>query len=280
MAKLQIRCPSCSKNNFIEVSDDKVKNAARGLFAVNIEEGIVCEHSFVAYVDKNFVVRDTFKADFQIELPDAISEEITEVEKDLSDLFETDLIKLNLTATLLGYVLRAMIYKKKIVIISDQTYMFSQISNFFDYLTQNAFNIDLTVTTVENYDIKTFGEHFTFKGWEVINDFDGKIQSTKLNVEKTIIQKFLNEYDPLTSLIILKNEIQKAFEISKTIIDVINKIKKNEKVYPKKMISKLEKKHNVKISNPYLNYLYEIVENYFKVEVPKSSDISNFLGTL
>ncbi|MHA2429629.1 MAG: hypothetical protein ACXACC_01220 [Promethearchaeota archaeon] len=173
-----------------------------------------------------------------------------------------------------------MIYKKKIVIISDQTYMFNQISNFFDYLTQNTFNFNLTVITEEDYDIETFGEHFSFKGREVINDFENKIQSTKLNVEKTIIQRFLSEYDPLTSLIILKNEIQKAFELSKTIIDFIKGIKKNEKIYSKKMISILEKKHDIKISIPYLDYLYEIVEYYFEVEVPRESEISNFLSTL
>ena len=280
MAKLQIHCPSCSKNNFIEVSDDEIKKTSRGLFAVNITEGIVCEHSFVAYIDKNFVVRDTFKADFQIELPNAISEDITEVEKDFSDLFEIDLIKLNLTASLLGYVLRAMIYNKKIVIISDQTYMFNQISAFFDYITQNTFNVDLNVVTEEDYNSTGFDEYFAFKGREVINDFNSKIKATKLHVEKTIIQKFLSEYDPLTSLIILKNEIQKSFELSKTIIDVITNLKKNEKLYSKKMISELKKKHDVKISKPYLDYLYEIVENYFEVEVPRSSDISNFLSTL
>ncbi|MFX1492849.1 MAG: hypothetical protein ACFFBZ_01060 [Promethearchaeota archaeon] len=280
MAKLQVRCPTCSKNNFIEVSDDEVKKATRGLFTVNIEEGIVCEHSFVAYVDKNFVVRDTFKADFQIELPEAISEEITEVDKNISDLFEIDLIKLNLTASVLGYVLRAMIYKKKIVIISDQAYMFNQISNFFDYLTQNTFNIDLTVITEEDYKSQTFGDHFAFKSRELINDFNSKIQSTKLNVEKTIIQKFLSEYDPLTSLIILKNEIKKAFELSETIKKIISNIKKRQKINSKKMISELEKKHDVKISIAYLDYLYEIVENFFEIKVPRSSDISNFLSTL
>ena len=130
MKKLEVRCPSCSSRGYIEVSEEEVEKASRGVFAVYVLEGVACEHSFVAYVDKNFVVRDTFKADFQIELPNAISEDITEVEKDFSDLFEIDLIKLNLTASLLGYVLRAMIYNKKIVIISDQTYLSTQISNW------------------------------------------------------------------------------------------------------------------------------------------------------
>jgi len=280
MTKLQIRCPSCSKTNFIEVSDDEVKKASKGLFAVNVSEGIVCNHSFVAYVDKNFVVRDTFIADFQIELPNTIPEEKVDEKKDLSDLFDLDLIKLNLTASLLGYVLKAMIFKKKIVIISNQHYIFNQISNFFHYITQNSFGMDLTLINETQYDEDALGEHFAFKGREIITNFDGKLQSKKMNVEKTIVQKFLNEYDPMTSLIVLKNEIHKAFQLSKTIVDIIHDLKENERIYSKKLINQLEKKHNVKVVLSYLNYLFEIVENYFEVKIPKSSDISKFLGTL
>ncbi|MFX1495983.1 MAG: hypothetical protein ACFFBH_00510 [Promethearchaeota archaeon] len=280
MAKLQVRCPSCSKSNFIEVSDEEVKKASKGLFAVNVAEGIVCNHSFVAYVDKNFTVRDAFIADFQVELPSTNTEKVVEVKKDFSDLFDIDLIKLNITASLLGYVLRAMIFKKKIVLISNQQYIFNQVSNFFHYITENSFGIDLILIDENQYNKDSFGDHFAFKGREIVTDFNGKLESTKINVEKTIIQKFLNEYDPMTSLIILKNEIQKAFQLSKTIVEIINNLKKNEKIYSKKLIIELEKRHNLKIVIPYLEFLYEIVENYFDVKIPKSSGISNFLGTL
>ena len=56
MVKIEIRCPKCSKRNKIEVSEEEVKNTTRGLYAVNVSEGIICEHSFVAYLDKNLVL--------------------------------------------------------------------------------------------------------------------------------------------------------------------------------------------------------------------------------
>ncbi|MHA1487210.1 MAG: hypothetical protein ACTSSC_08555, partial [Promethearchaeota archaeon] len=62
MKKLEVRCPSCSSRGYIEISEEEVEKAARGVFAVNISEGIVCDHSFVAYIDKNLSVRDTFMA--------------------------------------------------------------------------------------------------------------------------------------------------------------------------------------------------------------------------
>ncbi|MFW9781486.1 MAG: hypothetical protein ACFFFB_04290, partial [Candidatus Heimdallarchaeota archaeon] len=207
-------------------------------------------------------------------------EETVEKKSDLSKLFDIDLIKLNLTASLLGYVLKAMIFKKKIVLISNQQYLFNQISNFFHYLTENSFGIDLILISEAQYDKSSYGNHFAFKGREIITDFEGKLQTKKINVEKTIIQKFLNEYDPMTSLIILKNEIQKAFQLSKTIVEFIHNLKENERLYSKKLITELEKKHNIKIAIPYLDFLYEIVENYFEVQIPKTSGISNFLGTL
>ena len=73
MKKLEVRCPSCSNIGYIEISEEEVEKAARGIFAVNISEGIACEHSFVAYIDKNLSVRDTFIADFQLELPEISS---------------------------------------------------------------------------------------------------------------------------------------------------------------------------------------------------------------
>ena len=120
-------------------------------------------------------------------------------------------------------------------------------------------------------------EKYTFRELsELSNKFANVLK--KLKVEKTIVQKFLNEYEPLTSLIILKNEIQRIFELSKTIVDLLNKNRKI--IYPKLVMQELEKVHKVKIAYPYLTFLYEVVENYFGVEIPKPSGVSDFLGSL
>ncbi len=100
MKKLEVRCPSCSSRGYIEISETAVEKAARGVYAVNISEGIACEHSFVAYIDKNLSVRDTFIADFQLELPEISSPLVKEpVTSPQLELIDVNLIKLNLIAS-------------------------------------------------------------------------------------------------------------------------------------------------------------------------------------
>ncbi|GAG34301.1 unnamed protein product, partial [marine sediment metagenome] len=78
MTIIQITCPSCKKKGNIEISDDAIKNVSRGLLAINVASNIICDHSFITYVDKNLSIRDYFIADFQIEIPDIAPTEDTE----------------------------------------------------------------------------------------------------------------------------------------------------------------------------------------------------------
>ena len=83
MAKVEIRCPICSKWEKIEIADDATEKISKGLIAINIAAGMVCEHSFIAYVDKNLTVRDCLVADFKIELPESTpTDEPVKVETD------------------------------------------------------------------------------------------------------------------------------------------------------------------------------------------------------
>lgn len=281
MTKLEIRCPSCSKRGNIDVAEDDVKNTTRGLYAVNITQGIVCEHSFVAYVDKNLTVRDSYIADFQIELPETyLDQQIDEKAITPAEGIDVSLIKLNLTASILAYLIKAILYKKKVALIFELDYMYDDIVNFFKYVTQNSFGVDISVLPKANYNPIEYENHIVIWNREILKDDQNIIDPKKLRVERTIVQKFLNEYNPMSSLIILKNEIQKAYELSKSIAEIVGKIKKKEKVYSKKLIDDLEKMHDMKIQMPYLDFLVEIVENYFGVEVPLTSNISDFLGIL
>ena len=280
MVKLEVRCPICSKRGNIEVSEQEVKNSTRGLFAVNIPENIVCSHSFIAYIDKNLTIRDTYTADFQIELPTFEPKEEEGEAASLADSIDVNLIKLNLTGSTLAHVFRAMIYKNKILVISDQDFLFDKFIQFFEYITQNSFELEIQFINHENFKKKNYKEYVILNGSEVSNDPRELFTKKKLNVEKLIAQKFISEYEPHYSLILLENEVKKTYELSHSIVEIIQKLEKGTKVYSRQIIEDLEKIHNIKISIPYLDFLYEIVENYFEVEVPKSSNISNFLGTL
>ena len=281
MKKIEVRCPSCAGRGFIEVSEEEVEKAKRGVFAVNVSEGFICEHSFVAYIDKNFIVRDTFMTDFQLEVPDIIPNKSIEPKASAQlDSINVSLIKLNLSASLIAYIIRAILHKRKIVLIFDQLFMFDDVRMFFDYITRNSFETELVVISENQYNSESYNDYIVFNRQDVIKDDDAIIDVKKLDVERSLVQKFIKEYEPRASLIYLQNELQKAYELSETIVDIVKGLEKKEKVYSKKIIKDLSRIHNVKIPLAYLDFLFEIVENYFKVEVPKSSKVSNFLGTL
>ena len=281
MKKLEVRCPSCSSRGFIEVSEEEVEKASRGVFAVNVLEGVACEHSFVAYVDKNLAVRDTFIADFQLELPELVPDQsIKPEETEKLEEIDVGLIKLNFTASLLTHIIRAILFKKKIILLFDQSYMVDNIHNFINYITINSFEPNLHVVTGEQYDMKIIQGAVILDGNIIIKDDEKILNPKKLGVERSLVRKFLAEYEPKPSLIYLQNGLQKAYELSNIIVDIVTNLKNQEKVYSKNVIDEIARRNNVKVQLPYLDFLYDIVENYFDVKVPKSSNISNFLSTL
>jgi hypothetical protein len=158
--------------------------------------------------------------------------------------------------------------------------MFDDVRRFFDYITRNSFETELVVISEDQYNSEIYNDYIVFNRKGVIKDDDGIIEVKKLGIERALVQKFFEEYEPIPSLIYLQNGLLKAYQLSETIVDIVKSLKKKEKVYSKKIIEDLSNIHNVKIQLKYLDFLFEIVESYFKVEVPKSSNVSNFLGAL
>ncbi|MBD3194151.1 MAG: hypothetical protein GF317_03790 [Candidatus Lokiarchaeota archaeon] len=280
--KIEVRCPSCAKVGYIEVSEEILKDVNRGLLAVNVAESIVCEHSFVAYVDKNLKIRDCFMADFHIEIPELVSAEPAEPKKEKKvDQIDLVLLKLNLPASLIAYILRGIFLKQSIIILSDQNYIYDHVINLFEYITEGSYEFDITLLPREDYisNKKKYKGSLIFEGNEIIQDKEKLIKSKDLKVERTIVERFLSEYDLRSSLIILRNEIKKSYTLAQSIVDYVNNFEGKE-VQSKKILDYLAEKHNIEIKIPYLKFLTNIVENYFDVEVPISSEIGNFLGFL
>ena len=123
--KVNVRCQVCGKVGNIEILQSIVKENSRGIYVIVIPENTICKDSFIAYIDNNFIVRDTVLTDFQVELPDVIIEktvndDILYAEKAL----DVDLIKLNLPPTLLTHMLKGIFSRKKIMLIFIQLVMF------------------------------------------------------------------------------------------------------------------------------------------------------------
>ena len=304
MSKVEVRCPSCNSVGYIEVSPDAMKDVSRGLLAVNIAEHTICTHSFITYIDKNLNVRDYFVADFQIELPDiAPPEEIEELDNRIpgKEIIDIDLIKLNLPAILITYVLKSIFSRQKIIVISEQGFLYDHIINFFKYITKDSFDIDVSVTSLEDYKAnkKKYKDTMVFESTQIIRNVKKIIDTKKLKVEKHIVNRFMTEAELGYSYIVLKNEVYKAFKLAKTIIDYADNYVEIENIDPKKMaedaavssfldhlVNKeklvfkiisdyLEKIHRVRIQKQYLTFLIGIVKNYFGIDVQEKIVITS-----
>lgn len=280
--KVEVRCPSCTKIGFIDISDNEFTNVNRGLLAINIAERIICNHTFVIYVDKNLVVRDCFIADFHIRIP--VLETSKEIKEDtILEVNKIDLIllKLNLPASLLAYILRSIFLNKKIVLINNQKYLYEHIRSLFNYITVDNFQNTLEIIISNDFfkNMDKYKDYIILEGNKIVQDKDKIINLKSIQVERTIIEKFLSENDSVSSIWILKKEIQKSYNLAKTIVEFVNTFKGKE-IQSKNILDYLFQKYRTKFNLPYLDFLIEIVENNFKIKIPKPSGISDFLGLL
>ncbi|MFW9940508.1 MAG: hypothetical protein ACFFFT_05665 [Candidatus Thorarchaeota archaeon] len=282
MAKIEVRCPICSKWEKIEISDDATKNITKGLLAVNIAAGMICEHNFIAYVDKNLTVRDCLITDFKIEAPETSATEGIDstVSPEIKSI-NYDLIKLNIPELLMASVFKAIFLGKGVIMISDDNFLTDQIIHFFKNAMLNLFENEIIALSKNDYktEHKIYENYIIFEKRKLIQDIENLIDPKKLDIERSIAKKFLDEYDLVTGLIILRNEIQKAFEFSKTLADFITN--SDKKAWTSKiLIDHIYERHNERIQMNYLTFLYDIVKYYFKVDVPKIEGVSKFLGIL
>lgn len=65
--KVNIICPTCNRSKKIAAPVDIIKTKETGATSVYIPSGMVCEHEFYAYIDKNFAVRDYLVLEFSLQ---------------------------------------------------------------------------------------------------------------------------------------------------------------------------------------------------------------------
>ena len=118
-----------------------------------------------------------------------------------------------------------------------------------------------------------------FKETKIINNLDKVIDAKNLKIEKQLVNRFLNKAELTISYIILKNDLTIAYELCKDIIEIIKNYTGKVKLGKKELINIIEKKEEFKISFIYLEFLLDIIKNYFKFNL--TSNLSNyFIPTL
>ena len=271
--KIEVRCPACSKRGILEVSEEDVKKTAKGLFAINIDK-IFCSHSFVAYVDKNFSIRDCYITDFQIGLPEAIpNKKVGTVPIKIEDINLT-LVKINLLPNLLVNTIRAIVTGKKIAILSNEPFIYKHIENFLKYITANSFKNEIAIISVEDYkkEKKLYKEHIVLQANQIIKDDTNIINPKKMGIERAIVHNFFDSYNLKTSTLLLKNELLNLHEYSRDLIDLVNSYRGSKKLGKKELIKRLNTRLNIKLTGNYLELVLDILTNYFDHDLSTISD--------
>ena len=281
ISRVEVRCPACGKGGVIQVEENIVKNSPRGVTAVNVADYLICEHSFIAYIDKNFVVRDCFISDFTVQLPE-IKIKMPEIKTIDTFAEEIDmyLITINLSIKTLSYLLEGCFYKKKIIFVNDLDILTPHLTKFLEFTFSDTFDIDFKIISSQDYkkSKKEYKTHLVFSNAKILNDKDDLLKEKSIKIESAIIQKFLGEYNLEAGLIILRNEIFKAYKFSNELIQEAGKAGKD--LNQKLMVDYITENYNFKMSKAYINFLTQIIQNYFGKEVKGVSDVNTFMGLI
>ena len=271
MTSVRIVCPSCKKQGNIDVSLDVLKGATKGLLAINISPDIICPHSFVAYVDKNLKIRDYFMADFKIQLPEISSiEKVSVASEPQKKIIDVDLIRFNMSAIQLTYILKSIFTKQKIVMILDQEFLYDHIHNFLKYITKGSFEPNISIITRELYDNekKKYKDSIVLEGYNMLNNPKKIIDTKDLAIEKQLVSRFLTEKELHYSYVILRNEIQKIAELSKKILEIIKAYEeKKEDINMLKIHSQIEDFYKTKVAMGYFKYILSIFGSYYGIKI-------------
>ncbi|MHA1758212.1 MAG: hypothetical protein ACTSVV_15670 [Promethearchaeota archaeon] len=279
---IEVHCPKCNKKGKIEVLEEAVKNVSRGLLAISVPIGTVCEHQFIAYIDKNLAVRDCLMADFQIEAVPTEQEAESSVTFNKDELLALENLRLNLTNFIMCAIFKSIVTKKKLLILSNEVFLSEHLLNFIKFITKDTFDFDITLISPDEYknNKKDYNDYIVVDNKKIIVDKNKEINAKKLKIEEKIIEKFFTERNLTTALIILKNELKKAYNLSQDIINYIQTNSMKGEISSKEIIKYINDKYNIKIDANYLEFLLGIIDQYFGVEVPKMHDVSDFLGLI
>ncbi|TFF88238.1 MAG: hypothetical protein EU550_01655 [Promethearchaeota archaeon] len=275
MVEVNVICPICNKSGRITVDEDSIKKNRRGVTAINVTESLICSHSFVSYIDKNLNVRDSFVCDFKIELPEIKQEEVDlpDQSEDVAEI-KPDLILLNIKANEIVDILNGVFMKKKILLLNENEILYNPIINMMKFVFQHNFDYDFSILNRQEY-IKNKKK---YKDFEIIDKERNlskrkkELKSKTIKVEGAIVKKFLLEASSYSGLLLFRNEILKAFQMSKSIIEILKNYQKEEKISKKKLVDLLSEKYEISIQFEYLEFLLDIVKNYHGYNLSRVSD--------
>lgn len=275
---IKVTCPSCAKSGQIKIEGEIVNSVIRGITALNVEQGVICEHNFIAFIDKDYNIKDCFICDYKLELPQV--QMIDEAQFSISKEYDIDIVKLSLLPSLMAHVLKGIFIGKRIALIYNNQLIAKNILEFFINITSNTLNLELSIIDKTEY-LKNKNNYSDFLVLEenlILNDKDKIINEKDLKIERVIVQRFFAEPDPEISIIIVKDEIFKIYKLVEALINFNENYNKDNLFTMKQALEFFEKRYNFQMQVPYLMFLEDIAEKRFNTILFRTDKFTDFLG--
>ncbi|MHA1727907.1 MAG: hypothetical protein ACTSWY_04165 [Promethearchaeota archaeon] len=266
----------CNASNFLYIPKENILGSKKGLLTCFVHSGLVCEHSFQVFVDKNGKVRGHETPDFELKFtPEEIEPEKKGERQDFEEKGRLLILRALLGEEIFIKTLRSAFFNYKLIIITENEIIRNQLKPYFEQIF-GIYSPDISIVTLKDYNEnirkRIYGskhkkELFVFNPdlTLIIKDqFDKKFKIAKYKLEKSLLDLIDIKQQKDSEIIeILKTSIDQIYETCKEIIDLVNHRKiKDEKELSKKLKKSLGKK--IECSNETIK---QILVNHFSYNV-------------
>jgi hypothetical protein len=258
---IKVQCPLCKKEKNIEIPVFLVNESQDGMLKVQIPQGACCtEHSFMAFVDKKFVVRGYQNADIEFKIGEREKTYKDKKEEGLKDFSVADMIN-TIGPDIASVILRGILVGIPVLFL-DTFDLYERVDKTI-VLLHDMESDDLVITgeKISREDLKEKKVRRN-NALIVVPLYKAIMRSPfSENVNTRFESDLLNEAtqlpDRTSQIVFLRKELVK---ISKIIDEFVKMLKSTDKLYEEDIPTYTRERFNYKIDVKNIDVIKQIIE--------------------
>ncbi len=259
---IKVICPTCKKEKGIEIPVFLVNDAQDGVLKVQIPQGACCpEHSFMAFVDKKFVVRGYQNADIEFKVGGPREKAaVDKKEEGLKDFSVPDMVN-TIGPDIFAVILRGILVGIPILFL-DTFDLYERVAKTV-VLLRDMESDDLVITgekiTRDDLKEKKVRRHNALIVVPLYKAIMRSPFQEGLNTrfESDLLNEATQLPDRTSQIVFLRKELVK---ISKIIDEFVKFLKNTEKLYEEDIPAYTREKFNYKLDAKNIDVIKQIIE--------------------
>ena len=180
MIDIVVQCPICKGKKKLEIPS-QIINQSNQLSTVSIPSGLVCKHTFQAFVDKNFKVRGYQKVDFEISRMEFYDGGFDSVISELEDEQKAEEVIANLSSL--------PIYQDIIKLLRNyvdgKDILGSALFTVDGHVLYSSLSIETLYNTIREFEVRNKKNLIMVKKYYLVLENEQKIFSEFIQIAKT-----------------------------------------------------------------------------------------------